>query len=130
MVPLYKHKKILIIVLLLIVVTSIYYYLESGKTYQSTTMYMYIEKKDHHIEPAKYMKMWAVGSNTFDNNPDKSRYKVMIRDSKIYNLLEEEREYFVTIHGTKKRNQEDYIYTFSLLALLDGTRLSGEGKIQ
>jgi hypothetical protein len=56
--------------------------------------------------------MWVIGSNANDNNLNKERYKVMIDDARIYNLLEEGNEYFVNIQGVKKRNQSEYIYTF------------------
>ena len=90
---------------------------------------MYIEEKDHNIEPGKYQKMWVVGSNTNDNTQNKERYKVMIEDSRIYNLLEEGQEYFVLIQGTKKENQSEYTYTFGQLGLPEGTQLVGNGKI-
>ncbi len=53
----------------------------------------------------------------------------MIEDSRIYNLLEVGNEYFVVIQGVKKRNQFEYVYTFGQLDLVDGTQLTGKGKI-
>lgn len=92
-------------------------------------MIMYIEEKDHINESSKNQKMWVVGSNSYDNSQNKERYKVMIEDSRIYNLLEEGQEYFVLIQGTKKENQSDYTYTFGQLGLPEGTQLVGNGKI-
>lgn len=124
-----KRKNLVYLVLVIAVLLSIYYYFEGRKNYQSTVMYFIVEEKEHYIEPGKYMKMWVVGSNAFDDSTDKPRYKVMIKDSRIYNLLEENETYFVIIDGIKKRNQEHYVYTFGQLGLLDGTRLSGEGRV-
>ncbi len=123
-----NKKRLIMIVLVLSF--ALYIYFERGKSFQSVGMFIYIEKKEHHIEPGKYLKMWVVGSNANDVSPDKKRYKVMIEDSRIYNLLEEGNEYFVSIQGVKKRNQSDYIYTFGQLGLPGGTQLSGEGKIE
>ncbi|GGI15561.1 hypothetical protein GCM10007380_28600 [Gottfriedia solisilvae] len=53
----------------------------------------------------------------------------MIEDSRIYNLLEEGKEYFVVIEGIEKRRQSNYTYTFSQLGLPEGTQMSGKGKI-
>ncbi|MBS4192907.1 hypothetical protein KHA94_22580 [Bacillus sp. FJAT-49705] len=127
----YSRKKwvVLLIILFLIAGFLFYLYFEAGKSYKSSSMIFEIDKKEHHIEPGKYMKMWVIGSNANDNSPNKERYKVMIEDSRIYNLLEEGNEYFVNIQGIKKRNQSEYIYTFGQLGLVDGTQLAGEGKI-
>lgn len=56
---------ILIAVLLVIALfTSMYYYAERGNnSYTSVTMFMYVEKKEHYIEPGQYLKMWVIGSN-------------------------------------------------------------------
>ncbi|QFG00084.1 hypothetical protein PB01_15310 [Psychrobacillus glaciei] len=118
-----------LVILFLVVGFLFYLYFEEGKSYKSSSMFFKIEKKEHYIEPGKYMKMWVIGSNANDNSPNKERYKVMIEDSRIYNLLEEGNEYFVSIQGVKKWNQSEYIYTFGQLGLVDGTQLRGEGKI-
>jgi hypothetical protein len=76
------------------------------------------------------MKMWVIGSNANDSSKNKEQYKVMIKDARIYNLLEEGKEYFVSIEGTNKENQSDTTYTFGQLGLPEGTRLSGEGIIE
>ena len=96
----------------LIVGFLFYLYFEEGKPFKSSAMIFEIEKKEHHIEPGKYMNMWVIGSNSNDNSPNKERYKVIIEDSRIYYLLEEGNEYFVNIQGVKKRNQSEYIYIF------------------
>lgn len=127
-----KKGVISVIVLSLLLSFAIYIYFsgeKSNELYKSSSMIMYIEKKDHNIEPGKNQKMWVVGSNSYDNSQNKERYKVMIEDSRIYNLLEEGQEYFVLIQGTKKENQSDYIYTFGQLGLPEGTQLVGNGKI-
>lgn len=128
-----SKKKIIILVIVIFLlgfIVSIFTYSKVGESYQSIAMYMYIEKKEHHIEPAKYMKMWVNGSNASDTDPNKTRYKVMIKDSSIYNLLEEGKEYFVTLEGIKKRNQEEYVYTFGQIELPGGSNLRGEGIIE
>ncbi|KAB2333353.1 hypothetical protein F7731_15995 [Cytobacillus depressus] len=125
-----KKWVVLLIILFLIVIFLLYLYFEGGKSYKSSSMIIEIEKKEHHIEPGKYIKMWVIGSNANDNSPNKERYKIMIEDSRIYNLLEEGNEYFVSIQGVKKRNQSEYVYTFGQLGLVDGTQLRGEGKIE
>jgi hypothetical protein len=124
-----------VIILFLLVVFPFYLFFDGGKSnwekdYKSIAMTFEIEKKENHIEPGKYIKMWVIGSNANDNNPNKERYKVMIEDSRIYNLLEEGNEYFVNIQGVKKKNQSEYIYTFGQLGLVDGTQLTGKGKIE
>jgi hypothetical protein len=128
-----KKRSILIIVVFLILSLCLGYYIyfERDKSYQSITMFMYIENKEHHIEPGKYLEMWVIGSNGSDSsqNKNKMKYKVMIKDSRIYNLLEEGNEYFVSLEGIKKKTQSDYTYTFGHIGLLDGTKLSGEGII-
>ncbi len=53
-----------------------------------------------------------------------------LKDSRIYNLLEEDEEYFVSIEGTKKDNQSDYLYTFDQLGRPEGTQLRGEGVLE
>lgn len=125
-----KKWVVLLIILFLIGIFLFYLYFEEGKSYKSSSMIFEIEKKEHHIEPGKYIKMWVIGSNANDNSPNKERYKVMIEDSRIYNLLKEGNEYFVNIQGIKKRNQSEYVYTFGQLGLVDGTQLTGEGKIE
>ena len=97
-------------VVLLIILIAVFLYFESGKSYKSSAVTFVIEKKEHHIEPGKYIKMWVIGSNVNDNSPNKERYKVMIEDSRIYNLLEEGSEYFVNIQGIKKREINLNIY--------------------
>jgi hypothetical protein len=126
-----KKRSILIIVVFLILslCPGYYIYYERDKSYQSITMFMYIENKEHHIEPGKYIEMWVIGSNGSDSSQNKMKYKVMIKDSRIYNLLEEGNEYFVSLEGIKKKTQSDYTYTFGQIGLLDGTQLSGEGII-
>ena len=128
----YSRKKWVfwLVIFFLIVGFLFYLYFEEGKSYKNSAMIFEIEKKEHHIEPGKYMKMWVVGFNANDSSPNKERYKIMIKDSRIYNLLEEGNEYFVNIQGVKKRNQSEYIYTFGQLGLVDGTQLTGEGKIE
>jgi hypothetical protein len=54
----------------------------------------------------------------------------MIKDSKIYNLLEEGKEYFVSLEGTKKKKQSEYTYTFGQLGIPGGTELIGDGIIE
>jgi hypothetical protein len=123
---------ILIAVLLVIALfTSMYYYAEWGNnSHTSVTMFMYVEKKEHYIEPGQYFKMWVIGSNSSDSSQNKLKYKVMIKDSRIYNLLEEGKEYFVDLEGIKKKNQSEYTYTFGQLGIPGGTQLSGEGIIE
>ncbi|MGP4108895.1 hypothetical protein [Virgibacillus sp. L01] len=125
-----KKWVVLLTLLFLIVGFLFYFYFEGGKSYKSSSMIFEIDKKEHHNESGKYMRMWVTGSNANDNNQNKERYKVMIEDSRIYNLLEEGIEYFVNIQGVKKRNQSEYKYTFSQLGLVDGSQLTGEGKIE
>lgn len=125
-----SHKKWVVLLIFLLLIVIFLFYFQEGKSYKSSSMIFEIEKKEHHIEPGKYMKMWIIGSNANDNSPKKERYKVMIEDSRIYNLLEEGNEYFVNIQGVKKRNQSEYVYTFGQLGLVDGTQLRGEGKIE
>ena len=127
-----RKWSILIAVLLVIALfTSIYYYAERGNnSYTSVTMFMYVEKKEHYIEPGQYLKMWVIGSNSSDSSQNKLKYKVMIKDSRIYNLLEEGKEYFVTLEGVKKKNQSEYTYTFGKLGIPGGTQLGGEGIIE
>lgn len=128
----YSRKKwtVWMIISFLIVGFLFYFNFEEGKSYKSSAMTFEIEKKEHHIEPGKYMEMWVIGTNANDNSPNKERYKVMIEDSRIYNLLDVGSEYFVNIHGVKKRNQSEYKYTFGQLGLVDGTQLTGEGEIE
>ncbi|MBS4199110.1 hypothetical protein KHA93_05490 [Bacillus sp. FJAT-49732] len=130
-----KKWAVLLIIFFLIVVFPLCLFFAGGKSneeksYKSIVMTFEIEKKEHHIEPGKYIKMWVIGANANDNNPNKERYKVMIEDSRIYNLLEEDNKYFVNIQGVTKRNQSEYIYTFGQLGLVDVTQLTGKGKIQ
>ncbi|QFF98982.1 hypothetical protein PB01_09125 [Psychrobacillus glaciei] len=125
-----KKWVVWLVILFLIVGFLFYLYFEEEKSYKSSSMFFEIEKKEHYIEPGKYMKMWVIGSNANDNSPNKERYKVMIEDSRIYNLLEEGNEYFVNIQGVNKRNQSEYIYTFGQLGLVDGTQLVGKGIIE
>ncbi|MGO4109709.1 hypothetical protein [Paenibacillus sp. YAF4_2] len=128
-----KRKRSVLIAVILVVAlfTSIYYYAERrNNSYTSVTMFMYIEKKEDYIEPGKYMKMWVIGSNSSDSSQNKLKYKVMIKDSSIYNLLEEGKEYFVTFEGVKKKNQSEYTYTFGQLSIPGGTELRGEGIIE
>lgn len=127
-----RQKKIslLMIIFLLvsfIVILSIFL---NRPMYQSSTMMMLIEEKEHHIEPGKYLKMWVIGMNANDPDKNKERFKGMIKDSSIYNLLEEGKEYFVTFEGVKRSEESEYIYTFSQLGLPDGTQVRGDGIIE
>lgn len=120
-------KKVLLILTTILVITGC----ENTSSPQTfATMFMYIEKKEHYIAPGEYIKMWVVGSNASDDGNSKEKYKIMIIDSRIYNLLEEGKEYFVTIEGTKENKQSDYLYTFGQLGLPEGTQLTGEGIIE
>jgi hypothetical protein len=126
-----KKWVILLIIVFLIGFFLFYLYSEDGNSYsyKSSAMIFKIEKKEHHIEAGKYIKMWVIGSNANDSSPNKERFQVMIEDSRIYNLLEEGNRYFVNIQGVKNRNQSEYVYTFGQLGLEDGTQLTGKGKI-
>lgn len=126
-----KWGIIIAVLLEIAIFTSIYYYFERRKnSYTSVAMFMYVEKKEHYIEPGQYMEMWVIGSNSSDSSQNKLKYKVMIKDSMIYNLLEEGKEYFVSLEGIKKKNQSEYIYTFGQLSIPGGTQLRGEGIIK
>jgi hypothetical protein len=124
-----KNWVIILVIVFLIGIFLYYLFSEGGNSYKSSAMTFEIEKKEHHIEPGKYIKMWVIGSNANDSSPNKERFQVMIEDSRIYNLLEEGNRYFVNIQGVKNRNQSEYIYTFAQLGLEDGTQLTGKGKI-
>ncbi|QHW33807.1 hypothetical protein GZH47_25415 [Paenibacillus rhizovicinus] len=118
-------------VLVIVLFASIYYYVERGNnSYTSITMFMNVEKKEYDIEPGRYLKMWVTGSNSSDSSQSKLKYKVMIKDSMVYNLLEEGKEYFVSLEGIKKKNQSEYTYTFNQVGHPGGTQLSGEGKME
>jgi hypothetical protein len=127
-----RRKRIshLLIIFLLVSFIAILYLSLNRPMYQSTTMMMVIEKKEHYIEQGKYLKMWVIGSNANDPDKNKERFKVMIKDSSIYNLLEEGKEYFVTFEGVKKSEESEYIYTFSQLGLPGGTQMRGDGIIE
>jgi hypothetical protein len=119
------------VILVIALTTSIYYYAEWEKNSNtSIAMFMYVEKKEHYIESGKYMKMWVIGSNPSDSSPNKLKYKVMIKDARIYNLLEEGKKYFVDLEGIKKKNQSEYTYTFGQLSIPGGTQLRGKGIIE
>lgn len=78
-------------------------------------------------------------SSSFDHSPIKESLlvciriihirKVMVDDSRNYNLLEEGKEYFVSIDGVKTKDMSDFLYTFNQLALPDGTQMIGDGVI-
>ncbi|MBS8264004.1 hypothetical protein DYI25_06100 [Mesobacillus boroniphilus] len=129
-----KRRKISLslIFLLLVSFIGIMYTLlnRPEKMYTSTTMMMTIEEKEHYIEPGKYQKMWVMGTNANDPDKNKERFKVMIGDSRIYNLLEEGKEYFVTFQGVKKNEESEYIFTFSQIGNPEGTQMSGDGIIE
>lgn len=118
------------ITLVLILSLTFYFPVEKEKSFQSIVMEMHIEKKDSLIEPGKYIKMWVIGSNTNDTTKNKTKYKVMIDDSRIYNLIEEGKEYFVSVQGSKEAQTTDYIYTFGQIGIVGGTQLAGKGKIE
>ena len=124
-----KRISLLLFIFLLVSIIGILYIFLKRPMYRSTSMIMIIEEKDHYIEPGKYQKMWGVGSNANDPDKNKERFKVMIDDSRIYNLLEEGKEYFVTFQGVKKNEESEFIYTFSQLGLKEGTQMRGEGII-
>jgi hypothetical protein len=126
-----RRKKISLLMIIFLIVSFIVilYIFLNRPMYQSTTMMMVIEEKEHHIEPGKYQKMWVIGTNANDPDKNKERFKVRIKDSQIYNLLEEGKEYFVTFEGVKKSEESEYIYTFSQLGLPDGTQMRGDGII-
>jgi hypothetical protein len=127
-----RQKKISLLMIIFLLVSFIVFLsiFLNRPMYQSTTMMMLIEEKEHHIEPGKYLKMWVIGTNANDPDKNKERFKVMIKDSSIYNLLEEGKEYFVTFEGVKKSEESEYIYTFSQLGLPDGTQVRGDGIIE
>jgi hypothetical protein len=81
-------------------------------------------------DPILLTKMWVIGYNANDNSPNRKEYKVMVKDSKVYNLLETGKDYFVSINGVKKRNQSEYIYTFDQLSQIGGTQLAGDGRVE
>jgi hypothetical protein len=88
-----------------------------------------IEEKDYHVEPGRYTEMWIVVYNAYDSNENTERYKVMIKDSRIFNLIEEGEEYFMAITAYKQNSNGEFIYKINQLAKPDGTNLSGEGRL-
>jgi hypothetical protein len=89
-----------------------------------------IEEKDYHIEPGSYQEMWIVVYNAYDSNEDTERYKVMIKDSRLFNLIEEGEEYFMSITAYKKNSEDQFIYKIDQIANpADETDMRGEGRM-
>ncbi|UCZ54911.1 hypothetical protein LGQ02_09265 [Bacillus shivajii] len=89
-----------------------------------------IEEKEYHVEPGGYTEMWIVVYNAYDSNENTERYKVMIKDSRIFNLIEEGEEYFMDIASYKQDSDGEFIYKINQISPNpDGTNLMGEGRM-
>jgi hypothetical protein len=89
-----------------------------------------IEEKDYHVEPARYQEMWIVVYNAYDSNENTERYKVMVKDSNIFNLIDEGEEYFMSITAYKKDSDGEFIFKIDQIAKpADETNMRGEGRM-
>ncbi|RSD29051.1 hypothetical protein [Mesobacillus subterraneus] len=125
-----RPRGIITVIFIVSFLAILFFVLTDDKHYQNVSMVMIIEEKAHYIEPGKYQKMWVVGSNANDPGPNKERFKVMIEDARIYNLIEEGKEYFVSFQGEKKMEDPEYLYTFGQIEIPGGTQMAGEGVIK
>ncbi|MGD6781714.1 hypothetical protein ACQCT3_19365 [Sutcliffiella horikoshii] len=83
----------------------------------------YVEEKDHHIEPGKYMEMWVIGYNGAEKEENREYFKVYIRDANVYNLIEAEETYLFSFSSTR-----DDRYYLDQVFPENGTQLTGEGR--
>ncbi len=91
---------------------------------------MVIEEKHHYIEPGKYVEMWIIGYNGYENEEHRERYKIFIEESMVYNIIEEGEQYMVTASSFRKDEEFGYAYKLQQLSNQEEYQLTGKGRIK
>ncbi|MCJ8007118.1 hypothetical protein ACFFF5_06390 [Lederbergia wuyishanensis] len=89
---------------------------------------MFIETKHHHIEPGKYLELWVIGYNSYDEN--EGRFKVYIEDAMVYNLIEEGKVYMVSASSIRKDEEFGHVYRLEQISNQEEYQLVGKGRIK
>jgi len=94
-----KNKKKLVISLITVLVFSIGCLVMINQNNKVTTTAMFIKvlKKEFSED---YKDQWIIAHNSSDNRVHE--IKIKIKDKMVWNLIEEEREYFIVYEGTEK----------------------------
>ncbi len=127
-----KKKKVIFILIGFIVVTSFFIYFgnrqDNNQLINTTHSFgdFYVMKKEHHIEPGEYMEMWVVGYNGAEKEEKKENYKVYIKDANVYNLIDKDQSYMLSISSFSDEGNERYY--LDVISPPNGTQLRGEGR--
>ena len=127
-----KKKKRIFTLIGLIILTCIFIYFgipQDNKQLINTTHSFgdfYVVEKEHHIEPGENMEMWVVGYNGAEIDEKIENYKVYIKDSNVYNLIEKDQSYMFSISSISEEGNERYY--LDVISPPNGTQLTGEGR--
>lgn len=90
---------------------------------------MYIEEKDHHVEPGDYQEMWIIGYDFHETEENQERYKIYIEDPNVYNLIEEDKVYNLAADSFREDDTYGLAYELIFISDDDNYQLRGDGRI-
>ncbi len=96
-----KKKKGIFFLIGFIVFTSFFIYFgnrqDNNQLINTTHSFgdFYVVEKEHHIEAGEYMEMWVVGYNGAEKEEKRENYRVYIKDTNVYNLIEKKPKLYV-----------------------------------
>ena len=91
---------------------------------------MYIEEKDHHVEPGDYQEMWIIGYVFHETEENQIRYKIYIEDPNVYNLIEEDKVYHLVADSFREDDTYGLVYELIFISDDDNYQMRGEGRIE
>ncbi|MDV2884716.1 hypothetical protein RYX45_05965 [Alkalihalophilus pseudofirmus] len=128
------NKKLFLLVICLVVVGCVIGFFVNLQLKDNRLVYIshtfgvfYVEEKDFYIEPGDYMEMWVIGYNDAEEDLEsREEFKVYIKDANVYNLIETDQSYLVSISSLSEPGQERYY--LNQIQTGNGEQLRGEGK--
>jgi hypothetical protein len=130
----FRNKWIVIVITSIIVLLVSYFTFFGNSTSNMTKSIgmggFVIEEKHHHIEPGQYFEMWVIGYNAFEKEEKRQRYKILIEESMVYNLIEEGEEYMVSANSYREDEEFGYAYKLEQISNQEEYQLRGKGRIK
>ncbi|RXJ04447.1 hypothetical protein DS745_03415 [Anaerobacillus alkaliphilus] len=112
-------------------IISYYLFFENSQMTKSIGMGgMIVEEKHHYIEPGQYFEMWIIGYNAHEKKENRERYKIFIKESMVYNLIEEGEEYMVSFKSFREDEEFGYVYKLEQISNQEEYQLRGKGRIK
>ncbi|OLO26760.1 hypothetical protein BTR23_21990 [Alkalihalophilus pseudofirmus] len=122
---------VLVVMSVVALVISYFFFFENSQMTKSIGMGgMIIEEKHHYIEPGQYFEMWIIGSNAYEKEETRERYKIFIEESMVYNLIEEGEEYMVSATSFREDDEFGYVYKLEQISNQEDYQLAGKGRIK